>query len=104
MKIKFFNSEVESFIQSLEAATVAKVLRAIDLLEMFGERLGLPHSRKVARGLFELRVRGRQEVRLFYAFWGGAAVFLHGFLKKTSRLPAREMKVALRRLAVLDDK
>ncbi len=47
MEIRFFNQEIEQFIASLEKATIAKVLRTFDLLEMFGHRLGMPHSKKV---------------------------------------------------------
>lgn len=60
MKIHFFDTQLEKFIHSLDEATIAKVLRTIDLLEMFGYKLTPQHSKKVHVELFELRVRGKQ--------------------------------------------
>lgn len=98
MVIRFFDSQVEKFIKSLEKETIAKVLRTIDLLEIFGNNLTLPHSRKIESGLFELRVRGRQEVRIFYSFHRGGAILLQGFLKKTQRTPQREINKARQKI------
>ena len=93
-----FNKNVEVFIQSLEKPTIAKVLRVIDLLERFGHYLGPPHSKKITAGLFELRIRGRQEVRILYTFQKGDMVMLHGFVKKKQIIPRREIKQAERKL------
>ena len=68
--------KVERFISSLSKQAIAKVLRTIDLLEEFGNQLGMPHSKKVDAGLFELRIRGQQEIRIFYAFHKGTAYLL----------------------------
>ena len=68
MNIRFFNVQIEKLIHSLDEATIAKVLRTIDLLEMFGHKLTPPHSKKAHTQLFELRVRGKQELRVFYTF------------------------------------
>ena len=103
MKINFFDSRVEIFISYLEKSTVAKVLRTLDLLEIFGNSLGLPHSKKIRGKLYEIRIRGKQEVRIFYTFHRGEAVLLHGFLKKSRQIPGKEIKTALQKLAVLLD-
>ena len=100
MVVRFFDSSVEKFIKSLEKETIAKVLRTIDLLETFGNNLSLPHSRKIINKLFELRIRGKQEVRLLYTFHKGEAVLLGGFLKKTQRMPQREIEKALKKLGI----
>ncbi len=101
MKINLFDSGVETFISSLEKLTVAKVLRTIDLLEIFGSSLGLPHSKKIKNKLYELRIRGKQEVRIFYTFYRDEAVLLHGFLKKSRQIPGKEIKIALQKLTIL---
>jgi phage-related protein len=98
MNIRFFDIQLEKFIHSLDEITAAKTLRIIDLLEMFGHRLTLPHSKKVHTNLFELRIRGRQEVRIFYTFYKGDAVLLHGFVKKSKRAPPKEIDTALQKL------
>ncbi len=90
--------EVETFIKWLDRHTIAKVLRTIDLLERFGNKLGLPHSKSFGQGLFELRVRGQQEVRVFYAFHKSVAVLLTGFVKKSQQTPGRELLKARERM------
>ena len=102
MEIKFFDNKIESFIDSLDRQVIARLLRALDLLLTFGHELGMPHSKKVASRLFELRVRGKQEIRIFYAFHSGAAVLLHGFIKKSQRTPKREIEMARQKLKALD--
>lgn len=93
-----FNSNIEDFILSLEKSTIAKVLHVIDLLEKFGHQLGLPHSKKMSTDLFELRIRGQQEVRIFYTFQKGSVVMVHGFVKKSQKIPKREINQVKRRL------
>lgn len=101
MKIVFFDAELEGFIFSLQKGTIAKVLRTIDLLERFGVRLGMPHSKKIYRDVFELRVRGVQEVRIFYAIRKDEAVLLHAFIKKSKKIPKRELETAISRFRLL---
>lgn len=102
MNIRFLDAQLEKFIHSLDETTIAKVLRTIDLLEMFGHKLTLPHSKKVQAQLFELRVRGKQEIRIFYVFHKDAVVLLHGFVKKSKRIPNKEIHTAIQKLRVLD--
>ncbi len=90
--------DVEKFITSLEKQTIAKVLRSVDLLEEFGHRLGMPHSKKVTKDLFELRIRGQQEVRIFYAFKKNIIYLLRGFIKKSQKIPQREIEAAHKQL------
>lgn len=102
MEIRNLDDSIEKFIKSLEKRTIAKVLHTIDLLEEFGQRLGMPHSKRVKDNLFELRVRGIQEVRIFYSFHKSYAVLLHGFIKKSQKTPKKEILTALTRLRALD--
>ena len=81
------NATVEKFITSLQAHSIAKVLRTIDLLERFGNQLSMPHSKKLNAHLFELRIRGQQEVRILYCFHKGKAHLLLGFIKKDPAHP-----------------
>ena len=102
MKITLFDTKIEKFTDSLENLTVAKVLRTVDLLETFGGSLGLPHSKKIKRNLYELRIRGKQEVRIFYTIRRNEVILLHGFIKKTQTIPYREIKNALQKLKTFD--
>ena len=100
-EIKLYSASIEQFITSLEKSTIAKVMRTIGLLEKFGALLGMPHSKKIAHGLFELRVHGAQKVRLMYAFRQNDIVLLHGFVKKAHKIPPKEIQIAKRRLLAL---
>jgi len=102
MEIRNFNDSVEKFIESLEESTIAKVLRTLDVLEEFGPHVGMPHSKKVENKLFELRIKGKQEVRIFYAVHKSSVVLLHGFIKKSQKTPKQEIKTATRRFRALD--
>ncbi len=73
---------VEEFIKSLSPSTIAKVSHGIDLLEKHGRFVGMPHVKKLNKDLFELRVRGKEEVRIIYAFVKNKIYLLHAFKKK----------------------
>ncbi len=92
---------VEEFIYSLNEVTVGKIIHQIDLLEKYGNRLGMPHSKMLGNKLFELRIRGKQEIRIIYAFKQRSIYFLHAFKKKSRKTPAKEIKTALKRLDML---
>lgn len=102
MQVVIFNSKLEGFIRGLEKPTIAKALRMIDLLEKFAHRLGMPHSRAVGHGIFELRIRGVQEVRILYTFRNDRIVLLHGYIKKSTSMPAKELQQAARNAQGLD--
>jgi len=101
MEIQIFDESLEKFIKSLEKPTIAKVLRTIDLLELFGSQLGMPHAKKISNQLFELRIRGKQEVRVFYTFYKSKIVLLHGFIKKSAKIPQREISNVFKKLGRL---
>jgi len=102
MRVRVCNDSVERFIQSFDDITGPKVVRAIELLGEFGPRLGMPHSKKIEDHIFELRVRGIQEVRIFYTFHEHSIVLLHGFIKKSQKIPKKEIEIAVERAGALD--
>jgi len=102
MEIKFFNQSVENFIVGLDKSTIAKTLRTLDLLEKFGNKLAMPHSKKIDGNLFELRIRGKKEVRIIYTFYKNAIILLHGFIKKTQKTPRQHIVLAKNRLNSFD--
>jgi len=92
---------VEEIIKSLDETTIAKASQEIDLLEKHGSYLGMPHSKKIATDLYELRIRGRQEARIFYALVKKDIYLLHAFKKKTRKTPKKELDTAIKRLHLL---
>ena len=101
MEIHLVNIQIEQFIESLEKQTIAKVLRTLDLLEKFGYELGMPHSKSLHKGLFELRIRGVQEVRLIYVYHHDEIIVLHGFIKKGSKISRTDLNIAMKRKTTL---
>ncbi len=102
MEVIFLNVKLKRWIADLEPSAYAKALRMIGLLEQWGPELGLPYSKSLGRGLFELRIYGNQPVRVFYAFHRNRAILLHGCIKKSHRFSQRELEQARRLLARLD--
>jgi len=96
MKIYYY-PDVEEFIDLLNESVKLKIVQAVDLLEEFGPSLSLPHSKKLEKGLYELRTYGSQNVRVFYIFDEGNAILLHVFIKKTPRIPKKELEIARKR-------
>ena len=101
MKVKSFDEKVDDFIENLQKPVDARADRMIDLLKQFGTDVGMPYSKSLGNKLFELRIRGQQEVRIFYTFYQGEAVLLHGFIKKTQKTPLREIETAKKKIKAL---
>lgn len=87
-------ANVEVFIEGLTPTEVAKFLHTLELLEQFGNMLGLPHGRHMGDGILELRVRGKREIRILYCFYKQSAVLLHIYIKKTEKTIPREIALA----------
>lgn len=92
---------VEKFIESLEPTSIAKIAHTIDLLEKHGPLLGMPHSKYLFSKLYELRVRGKQEIRIMYAVIDKEIYLLHAFQKHTQKTPMKEIEIALKRLETI---
>lgn len=88
---------VDEFIKELSFQTKSKIIHLLDLLESHGNNLGMPYSKRLDNNLFELRIRGKQEIRIFYCFKKRDIILLHGFKKQTQKTPQREIAKALAR-------
>ncbi len=102
MDVRFFDVSVEESVATLEWQSRLKAARLIALLEQVGNKIGMPYSKPLSGGLFELRVIGKENVRLLYCFFDNGAVILHCFVKKTFALPGKELRLAASRRAHLD--
>ena len=60
----------DEFLAALPPKITAKVLRDLDLLEEFGNRLREPYSKHLEDGIFELRTQLASDItRTFYFFF-----------------------------------
>ena len=100
-RISYHTESVESFVLGLPDGLLARYLRLTDMMLEFGANLGMPHTRAMGDGLFELRVKGKEGIaRVFYCtVIGQRVIMLHGFIKKSEKTPPKELKVAKERLA-----
>lgn len=89
---------VSTFIDSQDEITYAKIMRMLDLIETHGPNLGMPYSKALGKSLFELRIRGKKEVRVFYIFRiGREVILLHAFVKHGQKTLAKELNMARER-------
>ena len=95
------DNPIEGFIISQQPQTQSKITHLLDLLEKHGPLLGMPYTKKIAQNLYELRIRGREEVRILFTYKERNIYLLHGFKKKTQKTPAKEIEIALKRLELL---
>ncbi len=90
---------VEEFITSLDMKMQAKMIGLLELLEEKGNQLREPYSKSIDDGIFELRCKvGNNITRILYFFYyEGKIVLTNGFVKKTQKTPAEEIKLAKER-------
>ena len=101
MNVTILDSSVVKFIEGLDKSSHAKVSHCFDLLEELGNQIGMPHSKKITEDFYELRISGQVAVRLLYIFQSDEAIMVHGFIKKTQKMPQRELNIAVRKLQLL---
>lgn len=98
--MEYFNEavrvEIDLWPPSLLARYRALTIRMVE----HGPNLGMPHTRAMGEGLFEIRVKGKEGIgRAFYCnLYGRHIVILHGFVKKTDQTPKREIALARKRM------
>ena len=98
--VSFYNDKVEEEILALPATLKAKYFRYVDIMLEEGVNLGLPHTKFMGDGLFELRLKGMEGIaRVFYCLIiDKQIIMLHSFIKKTDKTPTKELKIAEKRM------
>ena len=95
-KIEYPYKDVEQFVLKLPPGLSARYLHLTDLMITFGSNLGMPHTKAMSDGLFELRIKSKEGIgRVFYCtLIGKRIVMLHGFVKKAQKTPSKELRKA----------
>ncbi len=94
MEVIYWNEKIEKFIKNLDPETSMRVDRTREVLERVGHLIDMPDSKSLGRGLFELRIHGKKQVRILYLFKNNKAYVIHGFIKKTGKISLRDMAYA----------
>ena len=93
---------VKKFIDKQSPAVKGKYIGMIDFLKEYGPFLSSKYTKKIRKDLYELRITGKEQIRVLYTVWQKNIILLHVFKKKTQRTPLKEIKTALLRLGALN--
>lgn len=103
--ITYVSETVQSGILDMPARLLARYIRYTDRMEVHGPDLGMPHTRAMGEGLFELRLKASEGIaRVFFCtVIGRKIVILHHFIKKSEKTPSNELATARRRMKEAKD-
>lgn len=100
-QIKYYSPKLQKEILNLPDGLLARYLRLTDLMGEFGSNLGMPHTKPLEGGLFELRVKSKEGIaRVFFCTKvGRKIIMLHSFVKKSQKTPKKELRIAQTRMS-----
>ena len=61
-KVAFYSPSLEKDLMDLPAGFLARFLRYAERMEVHGPDLGMPHTRSMGKGLFELRLKSAEGI------------------------------------------
>lgn len=98
--INYYSEALQKTILKLPDTLLAKYFKLTDLMEHYGPNLGMPYTKALSRGLFELRLKGKEGIaRVFYCTLANKEIYiLHSFIKKTEVIPLKELRLARTRM------
>ncbi|MBI3888623.1 type II toxin-antitoxin system RelE/ParE family toxin [Candidatus Nomurabacteria bacterium] len=97
-RVKFLIDDIQVFLLSFDDKTVARILNSLELLDELGEQIRPPRSKKIAKNIYELRIISNLSVRILYTFDKDNIWILHAFVKKSQKMPKKELEKAIHRL------
>lgn len=99
-QIIYYNENLEQEILNLPDGLLARYFHLTDLMIEFGSNLGLSHTKAIDKGLFELRVKSKEGIaRVFFCTKiGKKIIVLHSYIKKSQKIPKRELKIAISKM------
>jgi phage-related protein len=107
LDIEFFNKKVRTETLSFPKSILANFLHIAEMIEEIGPDLGLPFTKPVGNGLFEIRAKGKEGIgRSIFCYVkkdSKKIVILHSFIKKSGKIPKKELEIAKRRKKEVDN-
>jgi len=103
LKVAFYKTDsgdepVRKWLQDLKKEDKKVIGEEIKTVQS-GWPLGMPIVRKLDKNLWEVRVSLKNRIaRVLFTVHEDTMVLLHGFIKKTMKTPANDLKLAKRRL------
>ena len=104
-KIIYYDEKVEKDLLDLPDTLLARYLRLSELMMNYGPNIGMPHTKALRQGLFELRLNGKEGIaRVFFcAFAKKNICMLHCMIKKTNEIPLQDLRLARSRLKEVEN-
>ena len=98
-RLSYYNETVETELDAWPVGLRARFRALSFRMEEYGPNLGMPHTRALGNGLFEIRAKAEEGIgRVFFCTMvGRKIIILHSFIKKTDKTPKRELEIALTR-------
>jgi len=99
--VRFYDIKVMENLQKWPTGIKAKFTWIVELLEELGpNEIGMPHIKTLGHGLFEIRAKGNEGIgRAFFCISKERVmIILSGFIKKSQKIPLREVKLAKQRM------
>ncbi|MBI5657349.1 MAG: type II toxin-antitoxin system RelE/ParE family toxin [Geobacter sp.] len=98
-RLSYYNETVEAELDAWPVGLRARFRALTVRMVEYGPNLGMPHTRALGNGLFEIRAKAEEGIgRVFFCTMvGRKIVILHSFIKKTDKTPKRELNIALTR-------
>lgn len=98
--IQYYDERLQAAVLALPPGLLARYFHLTDRMVEYGPDLGMPHTKAMGAGLFELRLKSGEGIgRVFYCtLVERRIVMLHQFVKKTEKIPPKELSIARRRM------
>lgn len=98
--ITYYNQSVKQEVRSLPKSIKAKFEAILDKILEHGPDLGLPFTRAMGKGLFEIRSKGQEGIGrgMFCTISNNTVVILNVFIKKTEATPKKELDLVIKRM------
>lgn len=100
-EIVYYSEDVQETINGWPVGIRAYYARIAERMQTTGPNLGMPFTRSMGQGLFEIRAKGKEGIgrAFFCTLIERKIVILHAYIKKSQKTPQKELAIARRRQA-----
>ena len=98
--LSYYSPKVAAQVDRWPDGILASFTRITMMMQAQGPDIGMPHTRAMGAGLFEVRAKGREGIgRAFYCTMvGRQIVIVQSLIKKTQETPLADLRLARKRV------
>ena len=99
-RIEYYSEKVKKAIDAWPVGIRAFYAKVADRIKIYGPNLGMPFTRSMGGGLFEIRAIGKEGIgrAFFCTITRERIIILHEFIKKSDKTPKKDLETARKRL------